>query len=408
MLIRRFKWILPVALASLPACTGRCGEGTASGEEDEAAGSSWYRGAIAGEHGEVPFFLKIPGPGEEGEVEIRNGSDLLTAEHRWDGRELTILFPHWGTSLEAEKMASGELQGVWIASRLFNQFEAPFTAEPVSEPDPRRRFPGQAAPDVEIDGSWRTDFSQSGSAEMRLRSVDPGVVEGTIVQRVLSGGDFGTLAGNVRGDELLLSTFDGQKAFRLSARAGGSQMIGRWEFVGLWNEQFIAVRGEFDERASVFPVGAHNRYIDVPGLDDPRYEGKPVIVGLFGTWCTTCGDLAPVIRDLYERYRDRGLEVHAVAYEVVDDAAYIARQIATYRERYGADWPIVVVSGEVESQLPPELQGLGVLPITMFRNPDGSMHAIRTGFVSPASGDEHTRQVAEFEELTRAIVNADS
>jgi thiol-disulfide isomerase/thioredoxin len=388
-----------------------CGEGPGdeepSGDGEPDKTSSWYRGAIHGEHGEVPFYLRLPGPDEEGEVEILNGSARITAEHRWHGSEVTISFRHWGTSLEVEKLASGELDGVWVASRLFNQFEAPFTATPAPEPDPRRRFPGQATAEADIDGSWRTELSRSGPAELRLRSIEPGVVEGTIVQR---GGDsdFGALAGNVRGDELRLSVFDGQRAIRLSARVGGGQMAGEWESVGVWSERFMAVRGEVDEEASVVAVGEHNRRVDVQGLDDPRYEGKPVIIKLFGTWCTTCGDLAPVIRDFHDRYRDQGLEVHAVAYEVVDDEDYIERQIAAYREHYGIEWPIVVVPGEVAPQLPPELRDIDVLPITLFRNPDGTLHAIRTGFVSEASGEEHARRVAEFEELTRAIIGADS
>ncbi len=399
-------WILAAALASSVACRGMCGDGKKAGEGGADATSSWYLASIEGELGPVPFYLWIPGPGDDGVAEIRNGSERLEVDHRWNGAEVIVEFHHWGTSLEAEHFPSGELEGVWVASRLFNQFEAPFTAVPIDEPDPHRLFPGDTPPEADVEGSWRTDFSQSGSGEMRLRVPEPGLVEGTVVQRDLSGGDLGNLAGNTRGDRISLSTFDGQKAFRITARADGNEMTGHWELVGIWNDRFIAEPGELGELTSAMELGEHNRTTDLPGLDDPRYEGKPVIVGLFGTWCTTCGDLAPVIRDLHERYRDDGLKVHAVAYEIVEDETYIEAQIETYRERYGAEWPIVPVSGDVEEQLPPELRGLGVLPITLFRNPDGSIHAIRTGFVSPASGDEHDRQVAEFEELTRAIIAA--
>src|SRR5262249_574056 len=39
-------------------------------------------------------------------------------------------------------------------------------------------------------------------------------------------------------------------------------------------------------------------------IADARFQGKVVLVDLFGSWCPNCNDQAPVLEELYARYHD--------------------------------------------------------------------------------------------------------
>ncbi len=68
-------------------------------------------------------------------------------------------------------------------------------------------------------------------------------------------------------------------------------------------------------------------------LEDLR--GKAVWVNFFASWCPPCQGETPVLRDLADEYRDRGLEVVAVS---VQETA--VEDVRAYAERYDLDYTI--------------------------------------------------------------------
>lgn len=49
-------------------------------------------------------------------------------------------------------------------------------------------------------------------------------------------------------------------------------------------------------------------------LADARFQGKVVLVELWGTWCPVCMSSMPTLKDLYTRFAPQGLEVLAVEF----------------------------------------------------------------------------------------------
>jgi hypothetical protein len=45
------------------------------------------------------------------------------------------------------------------------------------------------------------------------------------------------------------------------------------------------------------------------------------------------------------------------------------------------------------------------VPVTIFLNRDGTVHAIYRGFSGPATGEAHRKAKAEFERLTAEILD---
>src|SRR5690606_30621291 len=50
-------------------------------------------------------------------------------------------------------------------------------------------------------------------------------------------------------------------------------------------------------------------------LDDPKYQGKVVIVEVIGTWCPNCTDQSYFLAPWFKENKDRGVEIIAVSFE---------------------------------------------------------------------------------------------
>ena len=138
---------------------------------------------------------------------------------------------------------------------------------------------------------------------------------------------------------------------------------------------------------------------------DPRFQGKVVIVDIFGTWCPNCHDEAPLLADLYNRYREKGLEVVGLSYEYTDDRARNERLIKLYRETYAIHFPLLLAGttepGQIQKTLP-QLVNFGAYPTTIFLDRQGRVHAIHAGFEGPATGN-YAEVKARFEQLVEEM-----
>jgi thiol-disulfide isomerase/thioredoxin len=64
-------------------------------------------------------------------------------------------------------------------------------------------------------------------------------------------------------------------------------------------------------------------------------KGKAVWVNFWTTWCPPCQSEVPILRDMSERYRDRGLELVAISVQETSPA-----DVSAYAARYGLPYTI--------------------------------------------------------------------
>lgn len=82
----------------------------------------------------------------------------------------------------------------------------------------------------------------------------------------------------------------------------------------------------------------------------PNLEGEPVelsrlleqnrvvLLTYFAEWCSNCRYEAPILAELYQRYRDRG-------FEIVARSEYSHRdEVERYVQKYGVEYPVVLGS----------------------------------------------------------------
>lgn len=124
--------------------------------------------------------------------------------------------------------------------------------------------------------------------------------------------------------------------------------------------------------------GTPGQLLDLDGnpvrLEDLR--GKLVWLNFWATWCPPCQAETPVLREMDERYRDRGLAIVGVAVQetTVDN-------VREYADRYGLEYPIAFdASADIF-----DLYRVYALPTQFFIGGDGRILEVVNGPMNEAS-----------------------
>lgn len=398
-------------LSTLSACSHGT-NGAQHGSEDSPKSSNeegWYRAELVFESGKgrVPFFLHLP---KEGAGHIANAEERLEVDHEWNGSKVTVK-PRliYDSVIEASAGPDGTLKGTWDRyTPLWGELLIPFEAKPVKGPEPDARFPGAEGPKVDFTGTWRVNFEQLGLGIFELKQDENGVVRGYAQPHHY--GDYQHLAGNVRGNKLFLSTFDGTNlAIYLEATMSqAGALTGEYNIADVWLESFTAKKEEGFVLPNELKLKPGVKELDIPALKKPQYQGKPVLLICFATWCPGCNDARALYKELYAKYHDKGLEVLAQSYDLSEDQEMNQTKIASFKEKHQVPWEIVPIPGTPETfgelEPFPQLDGMEALPVTIWIKRDGTVHAVHGGYAGPASGRANELVRARFEKLTTEIL----
>lgn len=368
----------------------------------------WYRGTLRVQETSVPFFLRVPDPSSDERPVFLNGVERIEPSHRWEGDRLLIDFPIFDA-----RMTIGpgrELTGKWERLGAY-QLSVDLSGERLPEPEPLHRFPASTvgAPGANVAGRWRVELEKQGLGLGTFQQTKEGVVTGSIYG-LLQHGDFGHLAGDLRGARLRLSMFDGAYAVRVNAEVDPEkQTMSGTMWINGEPEKFQARHDEgfsLPDPLSQVKLKSDNAQLSLDVLQQSGYRNKPIIVEIFGTWCPNCNDAVVTLVDLYERYHDQGLEMLSLAYEEGSDIEYNMQRVEHFKEHYGVRWQVIVFGMADAEEEDPRLPIVGKIkgvPTTIFVNADGTVRAVYSGFAGPATAD-HARVEQRFETLTKEIM----
>jgi thiol-disulfide isomerase/thioredoxin len=380
-----------------------------------------YRAAVITSAGdEIPFFLELPLNCNTGRAAVINGIERISVPCQRIGPRLLIDFLVYGTRITAERSDNGTLSGYWghTGGHVASNERLRFDARPLSRIDAASRFlptdlgTGTTARPADVGGIWRVEFESRDLAKAVLEVTDGGVVKGS-AEVPSEYGDLRFLAGNVHGSSLSLSTFDGAGAYLIRGELDADRRL-KGELIRAdgTRDPFTAVRSaDFDvvDPLQRVRVTSAEKRLDLAPLLNSRYAGKAVIVELFGTWCSNCNDLAPLLAELYTTHHAEGLEILSVAYEISADETYVRERVAEYKAAHGVLWEVMIPSAPPEELLsagPARLSSISGVPVTLFFNRDRTVRAIYTGFSGPATGASHERAAATFRQLTKEILTS--
>ncbi|HKZ73598.1 MAG TPA: TlpA disulfide reductase family protein [Steroidobacteraceae bacterium] len=229
------------------------------------------------------------------------------------------------------------------------------------------------------------------------------------------------LAGDVRDDELELSTFDGAHAYLYRAKIlRGGRLEGTWWSGLAWQESFSARRDDAAtlgdaESATAMRVAARALDFTFPdlggqpvSLQDPRFTGKVLVVTLGGSWCPNCHDEAAFLAPYYLQNRERGLEVVALMFEHFGAFEKAAAATRRFCDRYGIEYATLIagISDEEDAaKRLPQLHAVHAFPTTLFIDRAGRVRRIHTGFSGPATGAHHQRLIEDFDATVEQLLS---
>ncbi len=99
----------------------------------------------------------------------------------------------------------------------------------------------------------------------------------------------------------------------------------------------------------------------VQKLSDYVKPGRYTLVDFWASWCGPCIRQTKVIKQLYEKYKDRGLDVVGVA--VWDE---VPNTLAAIKSHH-LDWPCILDA----QTIPTDLYGISGIPCILLINPEG-------------------------------------
>ena len=361
--------------------------------------------------GELPFTLELVQTDDGLAATYINGDEHVSVEAvEQRGDRLVLRMPAFNTTIDAQVQPDGSLAGTMdLVRHNATTYTFPFAAIPAT---PHRFFPASDATPIDVSGRWAVTFtSEDGGtspavAELRQTGA---TVQGTFLTPTA---DHRYLAGEVRGDSLYLSCFDGSHVFLYKAALQGDGTLAG----SFWSGQHYHARWEAtrdpaaalpDAYALTYLKDGYERFDftfpDMGGtpvsLSDPRFADKVVVVTLAGSWCPNCHDEAAFMADFYETYRDRGLEVVALMYEHYDDPALAREQVQAFRDKFGLAYPTLIAGSSVKTaaaETLPMLNTVLAFPTTIFIDRAGQVRRIHTGFSGPGTGVHYETLTREF------------
>ena len=369
-----------------------------------------YRAVLQTPGGDLPFGLELAPAGAGVVGFLVNGPERLKLDEvAVNGQHLEIKMPGYENRLTAD--AHGDrLEGELMLDKLGGKNQhIPLHAEFGQV----YRFFAASSTAAVVGGRYAVTFTEDdGKTEAAVGefSQSQDSVTGTFLTAT---GDHRFLAGQVHGDELYLSTFDGAHVFLYKAaiNAADGSLAGDFWSGTAYHEHWRAERNAQAELPDAYTLtsmrngvkGFEFAFPDLQGNTvtsrDARFQGKVVVVALAGSWCPNCHDEAAFLAPLYRDYRSRGLEVVSLMFEHFGDFDRAAAATERFRRLYGIEYTTLIAGisdkDEAGKKLP-MLDRVYAFPTTIIIDRKGQVRKIHTGYSGPATGEHYTRFVDDF------------
>jgi thiol-disulfide isomerase/thioredoxin len=296
-----------------------------------------------------------------------------------------------------------------------DNYRLPFVA--VAGQSFRFADPSSVASSSNFTGKYDVQFfnDKNSVPAMGIITQDGSVVKGTFLTPT---GDYRYLEGNVIGDTLWMSAFDGNHLFVFNAVKRGDTLRGTQWLGRARNRPWLGVRNEnaqppSSESLTLLKDGYDRLSFSFPdtdstlvSLEDPRFKGKVVVIQILGSWCPNCLDETRFLVEWLKDNKEQGVEVIGLAYEQKADFDYASARVRRMIDKLGITYPVLIAgtsdTKKASETLPALNQVIG-FPTTIFIDRSGKVAAIHTGFSGPGTGQYYELERKKFSEQVAAL-----
>lgn len=363
----------------------------------------------------LPFTAQIVEENQKLQFYAINGEERIRAdEFEVRADSLFIRLPIFNTALIG-KLDEGKVTGNYFDYSRKDNYQIPFTAVR----DSTTRFPVTSNPTQNVAGKWKVEFSPGSDNEYPALGVfeqDGNRAFGTFLTTT---GDYRYLEGNVSGDSLMLSCFEGSHVFLFRAKVDGNRIEGDFWSGNHWQENWVAQRDETyklpDPTSLTFIKNGYSKldfaFQNLDGktisLDDKRYKNKVVIVQIMGSWCPNCMDETAYLVSLYNQFHQQGLDVVALAFEKSDNVETNIHSLNRLKEHFDIPYEILLAGKASKTEAAKKLPMLNHVlsfPTSVFIDRTGKVRKIHTGFSGPGTGEYYREFVEETDNFVTKLL----
>jgi thiol-disulfide isomerase/thioredoxin len=329
--------------------------------------------------------------------------------------------PAFESTFKSKRNPDGSLQGVWIKGTGGAFQYWPF----YSLPQQGLRFEkkmGKAR--ANISGKWDVTITRANGTLRKAVAIFHQQNDKLTGTFLTPSGDYRYLEGIVTGDSLKLSTFDGAHAYAFSAKIDNAKNISGGVFYSGINgkETWVAVKNEKIQlpsqneptRLREGESKLNFSFNDLDGkpvsINDERYRSKVVIIQVMGSWCPNCMDETKFLNEYYNKNKNRGVEIIALAYEYSTDRERSAKSLQKFQQLFNVQYPILITGAtasddsKTEKTLP-QLTPIRSFPTTIFIDKKRMVRQIKGTFYGPGSGKYHEDFKKEFYSIVDGLLS---
>jgi thiol-disulfide isomerase/thioredoxin len=365
--------------------------------------------------GTLPFELEI---GDSLNVVVINGEERLqldTAFLRNDSLVISMeIFDGEIVTAFTETEMSGR-----FAKKLGNLSEVSSTFKARKGKYPR--FEGSSATSaIDVTGKWEVVFYEDSVSSYPAIGVFEqvgSVVKGTFLTET---GDYRYLSGNIVGDSLKLSCFDGTHVFLFTALVNGDEMVdGKFSYSLNYFDKWTGKRNEnaelSDPETLTFIKEGYdgvsfsfkNTDGEVVSFPSPAYEGKVVLFQIMGSWCPNCMDETKFLTKWYEKQDTSKVKIIGLSFEKSMDPDFAYPKINKMVKRFGINYEVLLAGlpdkAEAAKSLP-MLNEIISFPTTIYIDKKGEVRKIHTGFSGPGTGVYYTNFIEDFDRYMEKLL----
>lgn len=409
-----FKLILLLALLGsqlLTACTSM------TSSENTIKPGTWRVSLQHAQGKEIPFIMEAEEKAGKTVLYLINGEErILVDDIQPQGDSLKIGLHIFDADLIA-KVEGDKMMGRFVKNDTATPYSVPFTA---AHGKTSRFSENPAAASFNFDGKWEVVFTESDGGTYKAIGVfeqKDNQLNGTFLTET---GDYRYLEGQVDGNELKLSTFDGNHAYLFTAKPTNDSTLTGDFYAGMSGyESWTAKRNVNAKLASADTLtylkpGYETLSFTFPNLEgkqvslsDEKYKGKVVLVQLLGSWCPNCMDETNFLAPYYDKNKSRGLEIIGLGFERSPEFDKAAARLQKMQERMNVNYDLLVAGvsdKEAAAKALPALNHVLSFPTTIFIGRDGKVRKIHTGFSGPGTGKYYDDFVADFNKTMEELL----
>lgn len=333
---------------------------------------------------------------------------------------LFVNMPFFESSFFTKINKDGSLHGKWVKGTSRDPQEFKIVAIPNQ---PFRFKAKQGIAKINVTGKWAVTLSNPKTGKVLKAVAVFRQTKNKLTGSFLTpSGDDRFLEGIVTGDSLHLSTFDGSHAYYYRAKIDdGSNISGEYisGFAGF--QKWTAVKDdnvalpEQDAPTSLKPgeTGLNFAFKDLNdkliSIKDDRFKNKVIIIQIMGSWCPNCMDETKFLSEFYNKNKQRGIEIIALAYEYSTDLDRTKASLRKFQQRFSVQYPMLI-TGAVTSdeqrteKTLPQLTPIRSFPTTIFIDKKGNVRKIHSVFYGPGTGTYYDEYVKDFNETVNELV----